>query len=163
MSPGRAFSSSKRLPGTGTARLIPSAPSSYEYHPGRKLTDIDAPLPLVLIEMGGKVSENPGKPVKRLENGKDYAASIGPGRSPFSSTISSREFRISYITPGRASPARRSKASRTEDFPVLFRPVIKLTRPRPSISTFRRDRKFSIARLEILGSMLEILYDIIGP
>ena len=56
------------------------------------------------------------------------------------------------MTEGAAAPAASMRnASRKDDFPVLFLPVIRLTIPRPSILSFRSDRKFSMDRLVIIG------------
>jgi hypothetical protein len=56
------------------------------------------------------------------------------------------------MTDGIAAPAASMRnASRTDDLPLLFLPVIRLTIPNPSILSFRNDRKCSMERLVIIG------------
>src|SRR5216117_2597471 len=51
---------------------------------------------------------------------------------------------------GEASEARMRTASRIDDLPVLFRPVIRLTLPNPSSLSCRSDRNRSMVSEEML-------------
>src|SRR6266404_6027724 len=54
------------------------------------------------------------------------------------------------MTAGEPFDARMRSASRSDDLPVLLRPVIKLTRPSPLTVNLPRARKFSTDSVTIL-------------
>lgn len=88
-------------------------------------------LPLAEISMGFTSEVIGGKPWnKDMMKAKLFASGCPPSLSLFR-TYSSREDRMLCKIRGEPFQANRRSASRMEDFPVLFLPVMRVTRPNP--------------------------------
>ena len=98
------------------------------------------------MTMGSNSSESKGNPLNNIETLNELSGSAARPSLSTDLLNSSRNERTLRITWGAAFCAWRRNASRTEDFPVLFFPVISVTRPNRGIDTSAIPRYPSIER-----------------
>jgi len=147
---GTGSVSGKRSDCFGISRLTPSGSRCSMYWPTEMFNCIEWLPPFADRTIGSRISENAGNPLKSPPKCVRSSLFKDPFVSSSRPKSSSRYRTILARTAGEASEASIRNASRTDDFPVLFFPVIRLTRPKPLSFRDRNDLNRSIESVEIV-------------